>query len=130
MQTLKGMTSVEFKPTHEFHLFDDSFIYVMAELRGDWIAVEAEGTSWYTVCGDTHPEWVCSARGVNRVRKVIKYGHRFRVISKGKSYRYECECTKIGRWVRSASRAELTAGFHARDAVLVPAMDGSAETLI
>ena len=35
LQILKGMKSGEFKPTHEFHLFDDSIIYVTAELRGD-----------------------------------------------------------------------------------------------
>lgn len=113
------MASDEFKPTHEFHLFDGNVILVMAELRGDWIALEVDGTSWYTVCGDTYPEWVCSTRGVDRVRKVIKYGHRFRVVPKGKSYRYECECAKIGRWVRSDSRAELTASFHDRNAVRV-----------
>ncbi len=34
----------EFKATHEFHLFDGNVIYVMAELRGDWVATESDGT--------------------------------------------------------------------------------------
>lgn len=110
----------EFKPTHEFHLHDGSIILVAAELRGDWIAFEADGTSWYTVTGDLYPWWACTARNVDKVRKVVKYGHRFRTVSKGaKSHRFECECGQKGNWVRSDDRAADRGDQHHRDAVRV-----------
>jgi hypothetical protein len=111
-------TNIEFSVSHEFHLLDGSVVYVMAELRGDWVAFESDGTSWYTVMGDMHPEWGCAARGVSRIRNVIKYGHRFRIASNGKSHRYTCECSLHGGWVRSIGVALAKGKGHHCDACL------------
>lgn len=106
-----------FTPTHEFHLLDGTIVYVMAELRGDWVAREIDGTYWHTVCGDLYPEWGSRARGIMRIRKVVKYGHRYHVAAKGKSYRFECECRTYGNWVRSAGGALRRGAAHHWDAV-------------
>ncbi len=109
-----------FVPTHEFHLDDGTIVRVRAELRGDWVAFEADGTPWHTNLGDTAVWWDCSARNVSKVRRVIKYGHRFRTRPLNeKSHRFECECGVWGSMVRSEARAVELGEQHHRDAVRV-----------
>lgn len=108
-----------FTTTHEFHLLDGTIVHVQAELRGDWVAYEADGTCWYTVVGDTYPCWSCQARGAKSLRRVVKYGHRFSVYTNCKSHRFVCECGTDGRWVRSDERAAEYGVNHHRDAVRV-----------
>jgi len=113
----------DFQPTHEFHLTDGSVVLVTAELRGDWVAHEADGTPWYTVCGDMYPEWSCCVplsdpRHARRLRRVVKYGHRFIIESKTSS-RYRCECGETGTWMRSEDRADLLGRHHHRGACRV-----------
>ena len=116
----------DFQPTHEFHLTDGSVVLVAAELRGDWVASEDDGTSWYTVCGDMNPAWLCcvpssDTRHERRLSHVVKYGHRFTVETKTpRSWRYRCECGESGTWVRSDARAALLGRDHHRDACRVP----------
>jgi hypothetical protein len=61
---------ITFVPTHTFVLDDDTRVYVRVELRGDYIAEEADGTSWYTVVGHMDPWWSCRMRGIRRVKRV------------------------------------------------------------
>jgi len=112
------MTSI-FRPTHEFHLHDGTIIAVAAELRGDWIAFEADGTCWYTVCGDLARHWACRVRNVDDIKRVIKFGHRFYTETKGQSHRFVCECGQRGSWVRSDDRAADRGDAHDRDACRV-----------
>lgn len=111
--------SSTFTTTHEFHLLDGTIVQVQAELLGDWVAYEADGTRWSTNMGDTHPEWFCGPRTVQQLSRVVKYGHRFSVYTNCKSHRFVCECGKQGSWVRSDERAAEYGVKHHRDAVRV-----------
>lgn len=64
----------EFKPTHVFVLLDGERIPVRTELRGDWVAFEANGNRWYTVMGLMDVWWtsINGARHVTRIAKVEK----------------------------------------------------------
>ncbi len=59
-----------FKATHRFILLDGTPVAVVLEQRGDWIALEADGTRWYTVMSPTEIWWTCTARGVSKISRV------------------------------------------------------------
>ena len=110
--------SETFTATHEFHLLDGSVVMVRAELLGDWVAYEESGDRWSTNCGDTAVWWHSGTRRVDRLARVVKIGHRFSTRSNGaRSHRYECECGKVGSWMRSDDRAADGGDRHHRDAV-------------
>lgn len=61
---------MEFKPTHIFTLKDGTEVPVVVEERSDFIAWEADGTSWYTVMGPLNTWWSCRNRNVTSIKSV------------------------------------------------------------
>jgi hypothetical protein len=64
------MTNTAFNPTHIFILLTGEEVPVVVEERSDFVAFEADGTSWYTVMGPMSEWWSCRARVVTKVKEV------------------------------------------------------------
>lgn len=60
-----------FEANHIFVLHDGTQVPVAVELRGDYVAYEADGTSWYTVAGKNDVWWTCNERNVNTIKRVL-----------------------------------------------------------
>ena len=57
-------------PTHVFTLLDGTEIPVQVELRGDPIAVDADGHRWVTNCGVLDTWWTCADRQITKLKAV------------------------------------------------------------
>ena len=57
-------------PTHVFTLLDGTEIPVQVELRGDPIAVDADGHRWATNCGVLDTWWTCVDRQITKLKAV------------------------------------------------------------